>query len=130
MQTAKQRGADVLLINEPYKWSGNSAWNQDASRRDGILMCNSDYSIGDILETDAKFVRVEVAGVQVYICYSSPNNPLEVFETQILLLEKSLSEAIGGPSLRVTLTASRPRGEKSAWIGGEYWWVRWSPETT
>ena len=28
-------------------------------------------------------------------CYFSPNNPFEVFETQILLLEESLSEAVG-----------------------------------
>ena len=29
MQTARERGADVLLISEQYKWSENSAWYQD-----------------------------------------------------------------------------------------------------
>ena len=48
--------------------------------------------------SDAWFVWVEVAGVRVYSCYFSPNDPFEVFETQILLLEKSLSEAAGGLS--------------------------------
>ena len=33
--------------------------------------------------------------MRVYSCYSSPNDPFEVFETQILLLEESLSEAVG-----------------------------------
>ena len=52
-------------------------------------------SVGDFLKSDAGFVWVEVAGVRVYSCYFSLNDPLEVFETQILLLEKSLSEAVG-----------------------------------
>ena len=29
MQTAKERGADVLLISEQHKWSENSAWYQE-----------------------------------------------------------------------------------------------------
>ena len=95
MQTARERGADVLLISEQHKWSENSAWYQDASRRAGILILSLDLSIGDFLETDAGFVWVEVAGVRVYSCYFCPNNPFEIFETQILLLEESLREASG-----------------------------------
>ena len=95
MQTARERGADVLLISEQHKWSENSAWYQDASRKAGILVCSPDLSIADFLETDSGFVWVEVAGVRVYSCYFSPNDPLEIFETQILLLEESLKEACG-----------------------------------
>ena len=69
---------------------------QDASRRAGILVCISDLSIGDFLETDAGFVWVEVAGVCVYSCYFSPNDPFDTFKTQILLLQESLREASGG----------------------------------
>ena len=65
MQTARERRADVLLISEQHKWSENSAWYQDASRRGGILVCSPDLSIADFLETDAGFVWVEVAGVRV-----------------------------------------------------------------
>ena len=95
MQTARERGADVLLISKQHKWSENSAWYQDASRRAGILVLSPDLSIGDFLETDAGFVWVKVAGVRVYSCYLSPNDPFEIFETQILLLEESLREASG-----------------------------------
>ena len=95
MQTAREREADVLPISEQYKWSENSSWFQDASRRSGILVCSPDLSVGDFLESDAGFVWVEVAGVRVYSCYFSPNDPFEVFETQILLFEESFSEAIG-----------------------------------
>ena len=42
MQTARERGADVLLISEQHKWSENSAWYQDASRRAGILVLSPD----------------------------------------------------------------------------------------
>ena len=52
-------------------------------------------NVGDFLETDAGFVWVQVAGVRVYSCYFSPNDPFAIFETQILLLEKSHSEASG-----------------------------------
>ena len=60
-----------------------------------ITVCSPDLSVGDFLESDAGVLWVEVAGVRVYSCYFSPNDPFEVFETQILLLEKSLSEAVG-----------------------------------
>ena len=85
----------MLLISEQHKWSENSAWYQDASRRAGILVCSPDLSIGDFLETDAGFVWVEVAGVRVYSCYFFLKDPFEIFETQILLLEESFREASG-----------------------------------
>ena len=66
MQTAREKGADVLLISEQHKWSENSSWFQNASRRAGILVCNPDLSVGDFLESDAGFVWVEVAGVRMY----------------------------------------------------------------
>ena len=95
VQTAKGSGADVLLISEQCKWSENSTLYQDASRKAGILVCSPDLSVGDFLEYDAWFVWVEVAGVRLYSYYFSPNDSLEVSETQILLLEESLSEAVG-----------------------------------
>ena len=87
MQTARERRDDVFLIGDQHKWSENSAWYQDASRRAGILVCSPDLSIEDFLKTDAGFVWLEVAGVRVYSCYFSPGDPCEIFDTQILLLE-------------------------------------------
>ena len=49
MQTAWERRADVLLISEQRKWSKNSAWYQDASRKAGILVCSPDLSIGELV---------------------------------------------------------------------------------
>ena len=54
-----------------------------------------DLSVGDFLESDAGFVWMEAAGGHVYSCYFSPGDLFEVFETQVLLLEESLSEAVG-----------------------------------
>ena len=95
MQTARERGANVLLISGQQKWSANSTWYENASRRDEILVFSPDLSIRDFLETDAGFVWVKVAGVCVYSCYFSPNDSSEIFVTQILLLEESLREASG-----------------------------------
>ena len=83
------------LISEQYKWSENSAWFQDTSRRAGILVYSPDLSVGDLLESDAGYVWMAVAGVLVYSCYFTPGDPFEVFETQILLREESLSETVG-----------------------------------
>ena len=49
--------------------------------------------VSDFLESDAGFVWV--AGVRLYNCYFSPNDPSKVFETQILILDECLSEAVG-----------------------------------
>ena len=68
MQTARERRADVLLTSGQHKWSENSAWYEDASRKAGILVCSPSLSIGDLLETDVGFVWVEVAGIRVYSC--------------------------------------------------------------
>ena len=73
----------------------DACWYQDASRKADVLVCSPDLSIGDFLVTDAGYVWVEVAGVRVYSCYFCPNDPFEIFETQILLLDESLREASG-----------------------------------
>ena len=108
MQTARERGVDVLLISEQHKWSENSVSYQDVSRRAGIFVCSPDLSIADFLETDAGFVWVEVAGVRVYSCYFPPNDPFEIFETQIFLLEESLKEASGRSLISVDFNSKSP----------------------
>ena len=85
----------MLLISEQHKWSENSAWYQDASRRAGILVCSPGLSIGHFLKTDVAFVWVEVTWVRVYSCYFSHNDTFEIFETQIILFEESLREGSG-----------------------------------
>ena len=119
IQTATERGADVLLISEQHKCSENSAWYQDASRTAGILVRSLGLSIGDFLETDAGFVWVEVAGLRVCSFCFSPNDPFEIFETQILLLEESLRVA-SGRSLIAGNFNSKP-----VCTGGESWSARW-----
>ena len=61
IQTARERGVDVLLIREQYKWSENSAWYKDASRKAGIHICSPDLSVGDFLKSDARIVWAEMA---------------------------------------------------------------------
>ena len=114
-----------MLISEQHKWSEISVWYQDASRRAGILVFSLDLNIGDFLETDAGFVRVEVAGVRVHSCYFFPNDPFEIFEIQILLLEESLGEATGRSLIAGDFNSNSPEWEKPVWTGGESWLARW-----
>ena len=112
MQTAKERGADVLLINKQHKWSENSTWYQVASRRAGILVCSADLNIGDFLETDAGFVWVEVAG-----CVCTPVNPLPMIlsrssRPRSFSSRKASVRLVAGPLSRATLIVSRPSWAK------------------
>ena len=53
MQTAKERGADVLLISEQHKWFENSAWylkrfkkrDNDSCRYCGSLVENAEHTL-------------------------------------------------------------------------------------
>ena len=114
-----------MLISEQHKWSEISVWYQDASRRAGILVFSLDLNIGDFLETHAGFVRVEVAGVRVHSCYFFPNDPFEIFEIQILLLEESLGEATGRSLIAGDFNSNSPEWEKPVWTGGKSWLARW-----
>ena len=44
----------------------------------------------------------------MYSCYFSPNDPFEVFENQILLLEESLSEAVGRTLIEGDFNIKKP----------------------
>ena len=46
--------------------------------------------------------------MRVYSCYFSPGDPFEVFETQILLLEESLREAVGRPLIGGDFNSKSP----------------------
>ena len=126
MQTAREGVADVLLIGEQYEWSENSAWFQDASRRGGGLVCSADLSVGDFLKSDAEFVWVEVLGVRMYSCYFSPNDPFDVFKAQILLREKSISEAVGRSLIEGDFNSKSPVWGKARLDRRESWLAGWA----
>ena len=46
LQTERERGADVLLISEQYKWSDNSVCYQDASRGAASLFLTLNWASG------------------------------------------------------------------------------------
>ena len=78
-----------------------------------MLVCSADMSIADFLETDAGLVWFEVTGVRVYSCYFSPNNPSEIFDTEILLLEESLKEASGRSLIADDFNSKSPEWEEA-----------------
>ena len=46
--------------------------------------------------------------MRMYSCYFSPNDPFELFKTQILLLEESLSKARGRTLIVVDFNSKSP----------------------
>ena len=94
---------------------GNGSWckrkKKERKRRKRslcLLRRNLKQNIEDFLETDAGFVWVEVAGVRVCNCYFSTNDPFEIFETQILLLEESARESTGRSLIAGDLNSKSP----------------------
>ncbi|XP_043479874.1 uncharacterized protein LOC122509708 [Leptopilina heterotoma] len=90
MQSVRERGVDILLISEQYKKQGFSNWFQDSSGRSAIQICNPGITTGSFLGTDKGFVWADVAGIRIYSCYFSPNDPFGKFDTEIRSLEESV----------------------------------------
>lgn len=94
LQTARERGIDVLFFSEQYKKPDPSnSWFQDASARAGILVCNPAMTVSKFLEADMGFVWVEIADLRLYSCYFSPNDPFPIFADQVDALESSIRQS-------------------------------------
>ena len=57
--------------------------------------------------------------MRVYSCYFSPNDPFEDFETQILLLEESLSKAVGRCLIDSDFNSKSPEKDRTARRGAK-----------
>ena len=69
----------MLLISEQHKWSENSAWCQDASRRAGILVFNPGSKEGrGRLGTALK----EVIGATGTVCHLIPRIEVEIADIE------------------------------------------------
>ena len=64
--------------------------------------------------------------MRVYSCYFSPNDPFKVFETQILLLEESLSQAVGWSLIGGDFNSKSPEWGEARPDRREFWLARWS----
>ena len=64
--------------------------------------------------------------MRVYSCYFSPNDPFEVFEAQILLLEESLSETIGRSLIGGDFNSKSPEWGEVRLDRRGVWLAKWS----
>lgn len=100
LHTAKDRGADILLLTEPYRKLDSENWFQDDSGRAAIVVCNPARKVGKTKSTSNGFVWIEVGNVRIYSCYFSPNDDFWKFEEELEALEDSIS----GTNQRVLVT--------------------------
>ena len=73
--TARELGADLLLLNEPYR-CGTLAdgWYCDTAAKAAIVVVNGAYAVeGTALIPEEGFTWLRVRGITVFCCYWSPN---------------------------------------------------------
>ena len=90
--TAAKHGANLLLVTEPNKalvCRGGTKWRRDEDT-DAAIWCDDGRHVVSGQGSGKGYVWAEVDGVIFYSCYSSPNSPLEEFETLLEDLSGSL----------------------------------------
>lgn len=94
LQTAAERGTDVLIISEYYKYGRmHQSWHCDQSRRVAIAPI-SNIPIDEIGTESDGFIWVTIGGVRVYSCYLSPNTSYSEYEDFIQRLEMSIRTSL------------------------------------
>ena len=95
MQTAIEKGVDVLLISEQYSKPTTGSWFQDSTGSSAIVVLNEDLKIRNVSESAENYVWVDIDGVKVYSCYFSPNIQYDDFLRKLETLEDSLRTTTG-----------------------------------
>ena len=80
-QSVRELSIDVAVLCEQYRDIDRPDWLSDTSRRAAIWSCNklSPPIPASQASSEEGFVRGEVAGVTIYSCYASPNEPIASF---------------------------------------------------
>lgn len=90
LQTAAERGTDILLLGEYYKFGKHhEQWHCDLANRAAIALITT-MQTDEIGSAENGFVWVTVGGVRVYSCYWSPNTSYQEYEAFIARLEVSV----------------------------------------
>lgn len=78
-QSVRELRIDVAVLCEQYRDVDRPGWLSDSSRRAAIWSCGSLSPVASRVSSEDGFVRGEVAGVTIYSCYASPNEPIASF---------------------------------------------------
>lgn len=90
-KTAMTAKVDMILMAEPNKKKVClGRWLKDKKMDAAILVLNRDIEVLNYEEGHEGFIWVELEGVVIYSCYSSPNITNEQFETYLVSLGESL----------------------------------------
>lgn len=86
--TAKNRGANILILSEYYNCNGTDCYS-DTDKRASIELVSS-LSIQDLGREESGFRWIKIGGIRIYSCYWSPNTDIKQYEHFILRLELSV----------------------------------------
>ena len=95
MQTAIEKGVDVLLISEQYGKPTTGSWFQDSTGSSAIAVLNEDLKIRNVSESAENYVWVDIDGVKVYSGPYSLNIQYDDFLRKLETLEDSLRTTTG-----------------------------------
>ena len=90
-QMAIDKGADVVLVSEPYRIPESSTWVCDKSKKAAIWTCEK-HAIQEIDDNFEGFVRARVGGIDYFSCYAPPSKTQDEYQA---LLDNITAEATG-----------------------------------
>jgi len=112
MATANDRGADVIIISEPYRSrSEEEEWFPDITNKAAVVIANSTTRVREVgPRKNAGFRWVTLDEVTIYSCYWSPNTEYTLFVDFLDRLEGSVRNAKG-----VVIVAGDFNAKSSVW---------------
>ena len=110
MATAGERGADVLIVSEPYRCgTEEEGWFPDSSSRAAVFIANPTMRVREIGRRDNNGFRwVALDEITIYSCYWSPNTDYTLFVVFLDRLEGSMRNAQGTVIVAGDLNAKSP----------------------
>jgi len=110
MATASERGADVLIVSEPYCCgTEDEGWFPDTSSRAAVFIANPKMRVREIGHRDNDGFRwVALDDIIIYSCYWSPNTDYTSFVDFLDRLEGSVRNAQGAVIVAGDFNAKSP----------------------
>jgi len=71
-QTVRELGSEVAILSEPYRVESTNDWVTDRTGKAALWLCGVGAPLMRDMRAAEGFVRVNVGGTWIYICYLAP----------------------------------------------------------
>ena len=87
IQTARERGVDVIIVSEQNRGIPDAMWHEDQRGDAAVYVCNKEFYRVKKLISGKGYVGVSIGQLGIFSCYFSPNAPSAAVELDIAALE-------------------------------------------